>query len=78
MKTTLDMDDDLMRRAKREAAANGVTLRSFVEEALRAKLLPTPARREQFKLALPIIEGRRAPAVDIADRDALYDLMERQ
>jgi hypothetical protein len=78
MKTTLDMDDELLRRAKREAAAAGMTLRSFVEEALRAKLLPATPRREPFKLVLPIVEGRRPPAVDIADRDALYDLMERE
>ena len=78
MKTTLDMDDELMRRAKREAAAAGVTLRTFVEDALRARLLPATPPREPFKLALPIIEGRRPPAVDIADRDALYDLMERE
>jgi hypothetical protein len=71
------MDAELLRRAKLEAAAAGITLRSFVEEALRAKLLPATPRRKPFKLALPIIEGRRPPAVDIADRDALYDLMER-
>ena len=78
MKTTLDMDDELMRRAKQQAAALGVTLRTFVEEALRARMLPPPPLREQFKLVLPIIEGRGPPAVDIADRDALYDLMERE
>ncbi|MDP9087351.1 MAG: hypothetical protein M3O26_01215 [Pseudomonadota bacterium] len=76
MKTTLDMDDKLMRRAKREAAASGVSLRTFVEDALRARMLPTSTPRQPFKLELPIIEGRRPPAVDIADRDALYDLME--
>ena len=77
MKTTLDMDDDLMRRAKREAAAAGVTLRTFVEDALRARLLPAGVTREPFTLQLPVVEGVRQPAIDIADRDALYDLMER-
>jgi hypothetical protein len=76
MKTTLDMDDDLMRRAKIQAAADGVPLRAFVEEALRARLLPAPASRKPFRVALPIVEGTGPPAVDIADRDALYDLME--
>jgi Arc/MetJ family transcription regulator len=76
MKTTLDMDDDLMKRAKIQAAADGVPLRAFVEEALRARLLPAPASRKPFRLALPIVEGKGPPAVDIADRDALYDLME--
>jgi hypothetical protein len=78
MKTTLDMDDELMRRAKEQAAAAGVTLRAFVEDALRARMLPVIPRHKRFKLALPVIEGRRPPAVDIADREALYDLMERE
>jgi len=76
MKTTLDMDDELLRRAKKQAAEDGVTLRTFVEEALRARMLPAMSSREPFRLALPVIEGHGAPAVDIADRDALYDLME--
>ena len=78
MKTTLDMDDDLMRRAKQQAAADGVTLRTFVEDALRARLLPATPKRAPFKLTLPVIEGHAPPAVDIADREALYDLMERE
>ncbi len=78
MKTTLDMDDDLLRRAKRLAAAEGISLRKFVEDALRARMLPAPGARTPFKLALPVVEGRKPPAVDIADRDALYDLMGRE
>ena len=76
MKTTLDMDDELMRRAKQQAAADGVSLRTFVEEALRARMLPAITSRPQFKLSLTVVEGRGPPAVDISDRDALYDLME--
>ena len=40
MKTTLDIDDHLLERAKRQAAAQGTTLRALVEEALRARLAP--------------------------------------
>jgi hypothetical protein len=76
MKTTLDMDDELLRRAKTQAAAAGVTLRAFVEEALRARMLPATSSRAPFRLTLPVIQGHGPPAVDIADRDALYDLME--
>lgn len=78
MKTTLDMDEKLLRRAKELAAAAGMSLRDFVEDALRARLLPAPAAGKPFKLALPVVTGRKPPAVDIADRDALYDLMERE
>jgi hypothetical protein len=54
-----------------------MTLRTFVEEALRARLLPRPRGRDRFQLDLPVVEGTAPPAVDISDRNALYDLMER-
>jgi hypothetical protein len=77
MKTTLELDDELMRRAKQEAARAGIPLRRLVEDAIRARLLPRPRERERFRLDVPVVRGTAPPAVDIADRDALYDLMER-
>jgi hypothetical protein len=38
MKTTVDIADDLLLRAKREAEASHTTLRSLIEEGLRAVL----------------------------------------
>ena len=76
MRTTLDLDDDLLRRAKQLAAAEGVSLRSYVEDALRVRILPRPRSAGAFRLKVPVIEGKSSPAVDIADRDALYDLMQ--
>jgi hypothetical protein len=77
MKTTLDLDDDLVRRAKQEAARAGIPLRRLVEDALRARLLPRRHDRPRFRLEVPIVHGSAPPAIDVADRDALYDLMER-
>lgn len=76
MKTTLNLDDDLLRRAKSRALAAGKTLTAFVEDALRAQLTPRPERAAPFVLRLPTERGTAPPAVDIADRDALYDAME--
>lgn len=76
MKTTLNLDDELLRRAKARAAAMGKTLTAFVEEALRGQLAPRRERGPAFRLRLPTERGAAPPAVDIADRDALYDLME--
>lgn len=80
MKTTIDIDDELLRLAKQRAAAEQVPLRAYIEDALRARLLPRPGGRgrDRFTLDLPIVSGTAPPAVDIADRDALYDLMERK
>lgn len=77
MKTTVELDDALLRLAKQRAAEAGIPLRALIEDALRARLVPSPGRPTKFKLALPIVAGTAPPAVDIADRDALYDLMER-
>ncbi len=38
MKTTLEIHDELLRRAKRHAQENGCTLRSVVEDGLRSVL----------------------------------------
>jgi hypothetical protein len=77
MKTTIDLDDDLLRLAKQRAAGAGMPLRAYIEDALRARLLPRPRGRDRFTLDLPIVEGTAPPAIDIADRNALYDLLER-
>lgn len=49
MKTTIDIHDVLLERAKRHAKANGLTLRSVVEEGLR-KVLVQPSPSVPFKL----------------------------
>jgi hypothetical protein len=76
MKTTLNLDDELLREAKKRAAERGTTLRQVVEEALRDSLAEPEPDRAGFKLRLKTVRGGGPPRVDVADRDALYDLME--
>lgn len=45
MKTTLDLSDDLLARAKRHAKKTGRPLRAVVEEGLRLALEARPAGR---------------------------------
>jgi hypothetical protein len=73
MKTTLTIDDQLMRRLKREAARQGRTMSELVEVALRRMLEGRPPPRELPDL--PRFNGG-GPLVDVADRDALYQAME--
>jgi hypothetical protein len=75
-KTTLNIDEKLLARAKALAARNGTTLTALVEEALRARLAPRPAVRGAFQLELHTVRGAAPPAVDVADRLALYDLLD--
>jgi hypothetical protein len=76
MKTTLEIDDRLLELAKRYASSQGTTLRAVVEEALRARLAPRPEARARYRFAPPIVRGSSPPQVDVADRNALYDLLD--
>lgn len=78
MKTTLNLDDQVLRRAKDRAARDGVTLTRFVENALQAKLMAPRRRSPGFKLDLTTVKGKRPPNVDVSDRDALYDVIDRE
>ena len=77
MKTTLNLNDQVLREAKRRAARDGITLTRFVEDALRAKLARTGSRKPPFRLKLETVTGTEPPTVDIADRDALYEVIDR-
>ena len=74
MRTTLDISEDLFRRAKRRAADEGIPLRDVVEAALRDYLSGKP-RRAGYKLRWTADEGELLPGVDLNDRDSLFDLM---
>jgi hypothetical protein len=76
LKTTLDLDDAVLRRAKQQAAAAGISLRSYVEDALRARMMPRARASKAFQFRPPLVAGTAPPAVDVADRDLLYDVME--
>ena len=49
MKTTLDIQDELLARAKRHARRTGRPLRAVVEEGLR-QVLPSETKRTPFRL----------------------------
>ena len=76
MKTTLNIDDSVMRRLREEAARRGTTMSALVEAGLRSVLAaPAVAGKQPDTPPLPTWNsgGFR---VDIADRDALYRVME--
>ena len=76
MKTTLDLNDQVLRQAKGRAARDGTTLAQFVEDALRARLVAAPDGKPRFRLKLETVCGDRPPNVDVADRVALYELLD--
>ena len=75
MRTTIDISDDLLRRAKRKAADTGVALRHIVEAALRG-YLGGRSKGETYRLRWRTERGRLQPGVNLDDRDHLFDLMD--
>ncbi len=73
MKTTLNIDDNVMAELKREAARRGCTMSELVESALRVLLKPQKEKPELPPLPTFKSGGH---VVEIADRDALYQAME--
>ncbi|HEY7302329.1 MAG TPA: hypothetical protein VH684_30915 [Xanthobacteraceae bacterium] len=58
MKTTVELPDDLYRRAKAEAALRGRKLKDLIEEGLRVVLDSSPGPRRQRRLATLIKSAR--------------------
>jgi plasmid stability protein len=70
VKTTLNLDDRLLRRAKARAAEQGVTLTSLIEDALRTALEPKASAPYVFSMS--VVEGQGFP-FDVNDRGSIYD-----
>lgn len=76
MRTTLDLDDELLREAKARAAREGESLTRFIDRALRVYLRPTRRPGRPFRLKLLIKMGTPVPGLNWDDRDSLYERME--
>lgn len=57
MKTTVEISDPLLTRAKRQAAREGTTVRALIEQGLR-KVLDERAEPQPFKLRDASFKGR--------------------
>jgi hypothetical protein len=78
VRTTLRVDDELLRRAKSYAARRGRSLTSVFEEALR-RLLSEAERldkRERVELPVSVARGGVLPGVDLDDSAALQEVIE--
>ena len=76
MKTTLNINNQILRAAKVRAAETGQTLTRLIETALRDHLASTSRGQPDFRLQLLVKRGRPVPGVTVNDRDALYETME--
>lgn len=79
MRTTINLDEELLREAKRRAASSGRTLGAVIEDALREALSRRPAGSQREWVSLPTFGGGGRglmPGVDLDDSASLLDLME--
>lgn len=79
MRTTIRIDEQLLKKAKEAAARNGKSLTSIIEDALRESLSWQigPERNEPIRLVTFKGQGL-LPGVDLDDSAALLDLMESE
>ena len=70
MRTTIQLDDDVFRRAKAAAAAAGISLSRLIEDSLREILrrtrVPDGARPKRFRM-VTFGQGERRVAHEAAD-----------
>jgi len=78
MRTTVRLDDGLLRQAKREAARRHKTLTALIEQGLRLVLAQSrlPGRRKRVVLPTCRAGGGVLPGVDLNRSAALLDLMD--
>jgi hypothetical protein len=74
MKTTLDLRDELLARAKARAAEERTSLTRIIEEGLALRLRPERVRRRALA-PLPVSHctGGFVPGIDPRNNQSLYD-----
>jgi len=73
-RTTLALEDEVLRKLKERALKDGTSLARLANRLLASALKESPPEAETA-VDWPVHDCG-PPAVDLADRDALYDLMD--
>lgn len=78
-RTTIRLPEELLRKAKSKALAEGRTLTSLVEEGLHLVLSPrTKAIRKRIRLPVSKAKGGLQEGVDLSESGLILDLMESE
>jgi Bacterial antitoxin of type II TA system, VapB len=78
MRTTIRINDALLKEAKAAALATNRTLTELVEDALRETLARRRSAAGRERITLPTFKGSGLqPGVDLDDSAALLDLIEQ-
>lgn len=78
MRTTVNLDDALLREAKAEAARAGRTLTSLIEEGLRQALAQRARPAKERAYQVKTFHSPVRPGVDLDNNGTLLELMGRE
>lgn len=76
MRTTINIDDDLLAAARTRAALCHRSLSAFVSDALREALARRQRPEPRAAVELPTVEGRLQPGVNYDSLAAMMELTE--
>ncbi|MGH8651373.1 MAG: DUF2191 domain-containing protein [Gammaproteobacteria bacterium] len=78
MRTTINVDEQLLMLAKAQAAASGVTLAQLIEDALRESLSCRENVGSRGRVRLITMKGTGTrPGIDLDNDRSLLEIMER-
>ena len=80
MKTTVELPEDLLLKAKRRALETRTTLRVILERALRRELRQAGSRplRRPRRIRWVTSAGGLPPGLDLSDRGKMWDWMQKE
>ena len=78
MRTTVRLDEGLLREAKAEASRKGETVTALIERGLQAGARGRRARGRRARITLPVSRatGGTHPGVDLDDTSAVMDRLD--
>ena len=78
MRTTINLDDNLLTHLKELAAKTGRTMTSIIEDAIR-QAIRSPRNAPRKRVRLTVVDGKGPrPGVDLDDSASLLALMDRR
>jgi hypothetical protein len=78
MRTTINVDEQLLMQAKARAARLGVTLAQLIEDALRESLIRRENVEQSGRVRLITVAGTGTrPGIDLDNSHALLEIMEQ-
>ncbi len=75
MRTTIDLPDNLFRKAKAVSSIKGLTLKRFIAMAIEHELGSSTVNFERHRVTLPLVRSKRPGSITIGS-DKIAKLLE--